>query len=90
MNIKITELTNSRDSVNKWMERYGVRFGVYKNGVFSTIDFNLKGRTLTIGARKGSYPGMLENRKFRIVYYGKGVKGEKAVEYNGSQLKINL
>ena len=62
----------------------------YKNGVFSTIDFNLKGRTLTIGARKGSYPGMLENRKFRIVYYGKGVKGEKAVEYNGSQLKINL
>ncbi len=62
----------------------------YKNGVFSTIDFNLKGRTLTIGARKGSYPGMLENRKFRIVYFGKGVKGEKAVEYNGSQLKINL
>ena len=35
MNIKITELTNSRDSVNKWMERYGVRFGVYKNGVFN-------------------------------------------------------
>ena len=62
----------------------------YKNGVYSTIDFSLKGRTLTIGARKGSYPGMLENRKFRIVYYGKGVKGEKAVEYNGSQLKINL
>ena len=62
----------------------------YKNGVYSTIDFSLKGRTLTIGARKGSYPGMLENRKFRIVYFGKGVKGEKAVEYNGSQLKINL
>lgn len=35
MNIKITELTDSRDSVNKWMERYGVRFGVYKNGVFN-------------------------------------------------------
>ena len=28
------ELLESRDSVNKWMERYGVRFGVYKNGVF--------------------------------------------------------
>ena len=35
MNIKLTELTDSRDSVNKWMERYGVRFGVYKNGVFN-------------------------------------------------------
>lgn len=29
------ELLLSRDSVNKWMERYGVRFGVYKNGVFN-------------------------------------------------------
>lgn len=29
------ELLSSRDSVNKWMERYGVRFGVYKNGVFN-------------------------------------------------------
>ncbi len=28
-------LLSSRDSVNKWMERYGVRFGVYKNGVFN-------------------------------------------------------
>ena len=29
------ELLKSRDSVNRWMERYGVRFGVYKNGVFN-------------------------------------------------------
>jgi len=28
-------LLASRDSVNRWMERYGVRFGVYKNGVFN-------------------------------------------------------
>lgn len=35
MNVRVTELTSSRDSVNKWMERYGVRFGVYKNGVFN-------------------------------------------------------
>lgn len=31
----MNELLASRDSVNKWMERYGVRFGVYKNGVFN-------------------------------------------------------
>ena len=28
-------LIESRDNVNKWMERFGVRFGVYKNGVFN-------------------------------------------------------
>lgn len=34
MGINIKELTDSRDTVNKWMERFGVRFGVYKHGVF--------------------------------------------------------
>lgn len=29
------DLLEARDSVNRWMERYGVRFGVYKNGVFN-------------------------------------------------------
>lgn len=29
------ELIKCRDSVNRWMERYGVRFGVYKNGIFN-------------------------------------------------------
>lgn len=28
-------LIESRNSVNKWLERYGVRFGVYKHGVFN-------------------------------------------------------
>ena len=28
-------MIDSRDTVNKWMERYGVRFGVYKNNVFN-------------------------------------------------------
>lgn len=28
-------LIESKDTVNKWMERFGVRFGVYKNGVFN-------------------------------------------------------
>lgn len=35
MSINIKELTDSRDVVNKWMERFGVRFGVYKHGVFN-------------------------------------------------------
>jgi len=28
------ELIDSRDTVNNWMERFGVRFGVYKKGIF--------------------------------------------------------
>ena len=35
MGVNIEELTGSRDTVNKWMERFGVRFGVYKHGVFN-------------------------------------------------------
>ncbi len=34
MKRSIKELANSRDAINKWMERYGVRFGIYKNNVF--------------------------------------------------------
>lgn len=29
------ELLSAREAVNEWMERFGVRFGVYKNGVFN-------------------------------------------------------
>lgn len=32
--VSTKQLVDSRDSVNKWMERFGVRFGVYKKGVF--------------------------------------------------------
>ncbi len=28
------KLIESRDTVNRWLERFGVRFGIYKNGVF--------------------------------------------------------
>ena len=31
----MNRLIESRDTVNEWMERFGVRFGVYKNGVFN-------------------------------------------------------
>lgn len=32
--VKTEHLVSSRNSVNKWMERFGVRFGVYKKGKF--------------------------------------------------------
>lgn len=31
----MNELLAARESVNDWMKRFGVRFGVYKNGVFN-------------------------------------------------------
>lgn len=33
--INLKGLIDSRDAVNNWMERFGVRFGVYKHGVFN-------------------------------------------------------
>ena len=62
----------------------------YEKGVYSTIDFTLKGRKLTIGARKGSFPGMLQSRTFRIMYIdGNTVKGQ-TVSYNGKAVTVNL
>ena len=39
----------------------------YEQGARSTIEFSLRGRKLIIGARQGSFPGMLQQRRFRIV-----------------------
>lgn len=30
-----SSLIKQKDTVNRWMERFGVRFGIYKNGVFN-------------------------------------------------------
>lgn len=35
------KMIENRGAVNKWMERFGVRFGVYKNGVFKEQLFPL-------------------------------------------------
>ena len=62
----------------------------YREGAFSTIDFNLKWRSLSIGPRTGSYPGVLETRRFRLkVYDGKSVT-ETSVLYTGKPLTVKL
>ena len=45
-------LLESRDAVNKWMERFGVRFGVYKNGVFNEQLFPFDSIPRVIGAEE--------------------------------------
>ena len=71
----------------------------YEKGAYSTITFTYDdlARTLTIGDRKGEFPGMLTERKFNIVLvtpengfaYPKASKGVETV-YNGAAVTVNL
>jgi|KBSSwiStaDraftv2_1062776.scaffolds.fasta_scaffold00183_43 alpha-D-xyloside xylohydrolase len=65
----------------------------YEKGKYSTIPIHWDDstHTLTIGERKGSFPGMIENRTFNVVVvgpnYGGGVSPrtapDQAVQYSG-------
>ncbi|MCR4859361.1 MAG: glycoside hydrolase family 31 protein [Bacteroidales bacterium] len=59
----------------------------YERGVRSEIEFSLHGGNLTIGARKGSFPGMPENRVFRVVTPD-GL--ERSVSYGGTEVTVKL
>jgi alpha-D-xyloside xylohydrolase len=72
----------------------------YQKGIYSTITFtwNDGKKVLTIGDRKGMFPGMLKERKFRIVIVSKnnGVgienieKYNDVVNYNGKKITVKL
>lgn len=80
-------------------EDQGVTYD-YEKGAFSEIplSWNEASKTLTIGARKGSFPGMLENRTFHIVVVSKQnpvgftfePKPVKTVKYSGTAVKVAL
>ena len=72
----------------------------YEKGKYATIDFNYDEatRTLTIGERKGSFKGMLMQRRFNVVVVNRD-KARKLdlenpagqmVEYNGKQVTVKL
>jgi alpha-D-xyloside xylohydrolase len=62
----------------------------YERGVYSTITFTWDDvkKTLTIGDRNGSFPGMLSERKFNIV----NVTGqaEKGITYTGKKVVVKF
>jgi alpha-D-xyloside xylohydrolase len=70
----------------------------YEQGHFSKIAFayNETTRSLTIDEREGSFPGMLKERKFGIVWVnadrpvgmGLGSRPDQVVSYTGKQLTI--
>jgi len=71
----------------------------YEKGQFTTITFKYdnSAKSLTIGSRKGSYKGMLKNRKFNIILVdensGSGhlpMNGGQSVDYDGSETTIKL
>ena len=73
----------------------------YEKGNYSTIamDWTDQSKTLVIGSRKGSFPGMLQKRKFNVVLVGKDGNGtgvhsakrlNKTIEYSGQQVTVHL
>jgi len=72
----------------------------YEKGAYSTITFswNDAKKALTINDRKGTFPGMLTDRKFNIVRVTKNKnngmdvveKFDKEVTYSGKKIVINL
>lgn len=72
----------------------------YEKELYSTITFNWDDskKTLIIGDRKGSFPGMLESTKFNIVLVTVNKAGgentvdqpDKIIIYRGNKLKVKL
>jgi alpha-D-xyloside xylohydrolase len=70
----------------------------YETGAYATIPitWNDATQTLTIGARQGSFPGMLASRTFRVVWvsagHGTGVAltptADAVVNYSGNAVQI--
>ncbi|SEW37787.1 alpha-D-xyloside xylohydrolase [Chitinophaga sp. YR573] len=85
--------TGSNGAFNLY-EDEGVNYN-YEKGQFSNISFtyNEKSKTLTIGKREGSFPGMLQQRSFRVVKAGKespvalsfNNKNGQIIKYSGNE-----
>ena len=72
----------------------------YEHGVYATVPFRWDEHThtLTIGARKGSYPGMASERVFNLVLvapnHGNGIAStehaDRTVTYRGSEMRVSF
>jgi len=72
----------------------------YEKGQFATIEFqwNDKANTLTVSDRKGTFKGMLNERKFNVVLVKTGVgtgveistKFDKSVTYSGKKILVKI
>jgi alpha-D-xyloside xylohydrolase len=72
----------------------------YEKGQYATIPihWNDTTHTLTVGARKGSFSGMLETRRLNVIMvgenHGAGIEPpsapDQAVEYSGGEISLTL
>ncbi|MDO5537203.1 MAG: circularly permuted type 2 ATP-grasp protein [Desulfovibrionaceae bacterium] len=77
-------LVEARDTVNKWMERYGVRFGIYKNGLFKEQLFPFDAIPRVISAKDWEYleKGLIQ-RVTALNLFLADIYGEKAIVKSG-------
>jgi len=78
-------------------EDEGVNYN-YEKGEYATIPLSYRDSTgeLTIGARKGEFPGMLEERTFQVVWvtkekptgYSPDKKPAMTIKYTGQQVTV--
>ena len=88
-----------RDAQFTLYEDEGTNYN-YEKGKYATIDitYDDNRRTLTIGQRRGSFPGMLKQRRFRVVYVTKDNPQTldldrtdgRVVDYAGKSLAVKL
>ncbi len=71
----------------------------YEKGAFSTIGFHWDDAAgkLTVGAREGTFPGMLQKREFRVVLVRPGVgvgldneSSDAIIQYTGSPVSLSF
>ena len=72
----------------------------YEKGQYATIPFtyNDKTKTITIGQRKGSFNGMLQERTFRVILVNKNhpqvmdpdLPAGKTIQYTGDSISVTL
>jgi alpha-D-xyloside xylohydrolase len=78
-------------------EDEGTNFN-YENGAFAQIPmtWNDAAKTLTIGKRQGSFPGMLQQRTFNVIFVNKDkpagfafdARADQTVTYSGDELAV--
>ena len=63
-----------------------------EKGAYSTIPFvwDDAAHALTIGARAGSFPGMLDSRHFKVVLYDHSSTTEMDVDYDGQSIELRF
>ena len=65
----------------------------YEKGAYAMIDFSYSesDSTLSIGERRGEFPGMLEERTFNVIpVFKDGIGESKTVKYSGQAMKVVL